>query len=107
MPYAARVVCGQPGCRITEPHQHGREEHQRSNVEIRRLYRTARWRALREQKRYENPFCVECQKDGRTELWTDLDHIVPHRGDLVKFWDPNNVAGLCKRHHSAKTRGGQ
>ena len=34
---------------------------------------------------------------------TDTDHIVPHRGDMTLFWDPNNWQPLCKTCHSRKT----
>src|SRR5262245_30176734 len=97
MPRAARVV-GQSLER--------RAERPRSNVDIRRLYKTARWQRLREQKQYDNPFCVDCQAEGHLELWTDLDHVVPHRGDWMRFWDYDNLAGLCHRHHSRKTQRG-
>jgi 5-methylcytosine-specific restriction protein A len=34
---------------------------------------------------------------------TVVDHIVPHKGDKVKFWDSSNWQSLCKRCHDAKT----
>jgi 5-methylcytosine-specific restriction protein A len=33
----------------------------------------------------------------------DLDHIIPHKGDMTLFWDPTNWQGLCKGCHSRKT----
>ena len=48
------------------------------------------------------------RKDGRWEgryvKATDVDHIVPHRGDKKLFWDESNWQALCHRHHSIKTR---
>ena len=35
---------------------------------------------------------------------TDVDHIIPHRGDQKLFWDKSNWQALCHRHHSMKTR---
>lgn len=32
---------------------------------------------------------------------TVVDHIVPHRGDPVLFWDERNWQPLCKRCHDA------
>ena len=32
-----------------------------------------------------------------------VDHIKPHRGDKVLFWDRNNWQPLCKMHHDRKT----
>jgi 5-methylcytosine-specific restriction protein A len=43
-------------------------------------------------------------KSGRYVKATDVDHIVPHRGDSILFWDQNNWQALCHRHHSIKTR---
>ena len=42
-------------------------------------------------------------KEGRYVLATDVDHIVPHRGDPVLFWDQSNWQALCHSHHSIKT----
>ena len=66
---------------------------------------TARWR--RERARYlaEHPWCAECQRQGRLEPATEVDHIVPHKGDQALFWDRGNWQGLCKRCHSRKTAG--
>jgi 5-methylcytosine-specific restriction endonuclease McrA len=34
-----------------------------------------------------------------------VDHVVAHRGDHQKFWDPDNWQSLCQPHHdSAKQR---
>ena len=43
-------------------------------------------------------------KEGRYTRATDVDHIVPHRGDPALFWDEDNWQALCHRHHSVKTR---
>lgn len=62
-----------------------------------------RWRKARWSYLAKHPLCVECQRLGRVEAATDLDHIIPHRGDMLKFWDRTNWQGLCHQHHSAKT----
>jgi 5-methylcytosine-specific restriction enzyme A len=44
---------------------------------------------------------VQCHRPA-----TDIDHVVPHRGDWQLFLggvDYDNLQGLCKAHHSAKT----
>jgi 5-methylcytosine-specific restriction protein A len=43
-------------------------------------------------------------KEGRYVKATDVDHIVPHRGDKKLFWDESNWQALCHSHHSIKTR---
>lgn len=50
-----------------------------------------------------NPLCVECESAGRVESATDVDHIIPHKGDMNLFWDLNNWQPLCKSCHSKKT----
>lgn len=47
------------------------------------------------------PLCVACEEAGRTNLATELDHIVP-------LWKggadaPHNRQGLCSPCHAAKT----
>jgi 5-methylcytosine-specific restriction protein A len=69
----------------------------------RQWYGTKEWRALRDQVRLEEPLCVECLKLERVEPTTQVDHIVPHRGDKAKFFDRANLQGLCDTHHSRKT----
>lgn len=46
-----------------------------------------------------------CDLDGDVVAATVVDHIVPHRGDKVAFWDHDNWQALCKRHHDKKTAG--
>lgn len=38
--------------------------------------------------------------EGRSHLLV-CDHIEPHKGDRVKFFDPNNVQTLCKPCHDS------
>lgn len=87
-------------------HKRDRED-RRPNIDIRRLYRTARWARMREQKKDEAPFCVDCEAEGKLTVWTELDHQVPHRGDLDIFWDYENLRGRCREHHQAKTARGE
>lgn len=55
----------------------------------------------------EQPLCVLCQRLGRIEAATVVDHVVPHRGDELLFWDAGNWQPLCKRCHDTKTGRGQ
>jgi 5-methylcytosine-specific restriction protein A len=65
------------------------------------------WEKLRAAWLREHPLCVECQKEGRVEPATVVDHVIPHRGDMARFWDETNLAGLCARHHNLKTGRGE
>lgn len=66
-----------------------------------------KWRQLREWVLRRQPLCKECEKRGKIEPATEVDHIIPHKGDMKIFWDRNNLQGLCKPHHSAKTGRGE
>jgi len=88
----------------------------------------ARWQRARKSYMAKHPVCVECKHEGRVIAATDLDHITPHRGDKVIFWDKqcvkchtakafgqdcpscgyrSNLQSLCKGHHSQKTARGE
>ena len=64
-----------------------------------------RWQQARAGYLRKHPLCVHCEATGRVTVATDLDHIVPHKGDMDVFWDFTNVQGLCKPCHSRKTAG--
>jgi 5-methylcytosine-specific restriction protein A len=32
-----------------------------------------------------------------------VDHVVPHRGDAILFWDRANWQSMCKPCHDTKT----
>jgi 5-methylcytosine-specific restriction protein A len=83
------------------------KEHRRPNADVRHWYHLARWRhpvwGRRAQVLARDPLCVQCKARGRIVPTTDVDHIVPHDGDPVRFWDPANLQGLCHACHSEKT----
>lgn len=64
-----------------------------------------RWQAMRENYFRMHPLCADIYGDHgqRAVAATELDHVVPHKGDMEKFWDPTNLQGLCKECHSKKT----
>jgi 5-methylcytosine-specific restriction protein A len=51
----------------------------------------------------EQPWCVLCAAEGRREAAAVVDHIVPHLGDRVRFWERGNWQSLCRSCHSRKT----
>ena len=95
MPRTPDHPCGHPGCPRLVPR--GRkycDEHTAKHPEeVRsaagRGYGAA-WRKARKQYLEAHPMCVECMKEGRYVKATDVDHIVPHRGDQKLFWDRSN-----------------
>lgn len=63
-----------------------------------RLYGLPQWKRLRAGQLAAEPFCRRCGARG-----TEVDHIIPHRGDLARFLDAGNLQTLCHRCHSRKT----
>ena len=55
------------------------------------------WRKARAEWLQFNPFCTH---PACNALATVVDHIIPHKGDMVLFWDKNNWQSLCTPCHS-------
>ncbi|MAW99535.1 MAG: HNH endonuclease [Sphingomonas sp.] len=49
----------------------------------------------------ENPLCERCEREGRIEPATVVNHRQPHRGNQRLFWDRKNWEPSCKRHHDS------
>lgn len=109
MPNRPNTPCRHPGCaalipygtKYCEVHKPLHPEEVRSASD--RGYGKA-WQKARKRYLEAHHFCVECMKEGKLIKATDVDHIVPHRGDKVLFWDEGNWQALCHSHHSIKTR---
>ena len=109
MPYKPKVPCSHPGCGVLVPSGHKYcDEHRSSHPEENRSSGSrgygSRWQKARKTYLQTHPLCVECMKEGKYIKATDVDHIVPHRGDQSLLWDRSNWQPLCHRHHSIKTR---
>ena len=108
MPYRSKVPCKHPGCpNLVPPGQKYCEAHRRLHPEeVRsaagRGYNRA-WQRARKEYLSAHPLCVMCMKEGRYKKASVVDHIKPHRGDQVLFWDRSNWQSLCKEHHDRKT----
>lgn len=63
-----------------------------------------RWQRARGQYLRLHPLCVMCanERPPRITAATVVDHIVPHKGDMVLFWDrESNWQSLCSTHHNS------
>lgn len=108
MPMKPKVPCKHPGCpelvpsgtKYCEVHKALHPEEVRSAAS--RGY-DSRWQ--KESRRFlqAHPLCEQCAKQGRYVKATVVDHVTPHRGDPVLFWDRSNWRALCKRCHDWKT----
>ena len=110
MPFAAQRPCnGSPTCHRPATYRGRCQEHARTqekaryNADTRKWYCTTDWAILRQAVLADDPICVMC----KIAPSTDVDHKVPHRGNYILFWDRDNLQGLCKSCHSAKTQKGQ
>lgn len=64
-----------------------------------------KWQKARALYLSAHPLCVMCSTDALPVAAVVVDHIKPHGGDLVLFWDKSNWQPLCKHcHDSAKQR---
>lgn len=62
----------------------------------------SRWQKARLTYLRKHPLCVMCAKRGIVMPATVVDHIIPHKGDQVLFWDTeNNWQSLCKLCHDS------
>lgn len=103
--------CAHPGCcavtRETWCPKHKPQRKDRRSAESadwQRWYKLPIFaKRLRPQQLLREPFCRECAKFGLRIPATDVDHIVPHRGDWALFTDPENLQSLCHSCHSRKT----
>ena len=63
------------------------------------LYDLKRWKATRLFQLGTHPMCCLCEEAGKLTPACIVDHIVPHKGDVDLFFDPNNLQSLCKSCH--------
>lgn len=60
-----------------------------------------KWQKARERFLSLNPLCVYCERNNRVTVATVVDHIIPHKGDQVLFWDESKWQSLCASCHSS------
>jgi len=105
--------CSEPGCGVLVPFGKCDAHRPRARLadvdyaQVHRWYGSARWQALRRDVLQADPFCRSCRDRGVKALTVDIDHIVKHDGDPLRFWNRANLQGLCKRCHTIKTSRGE
>lgn len=62
-----------------------------------------RWQQTRIGFLKSHPLCAECERQGRVRQANEVDHIIPHKGDMDLFWDRDNWQPMCAPCHSRKT----
>jgi len=64
---------------------------------------TYRWQQESKAFLVRHPLCVDCECHDVVTVAMVVDHIKPHKNDMVLFWDQANWQGLCKQCHDRKT----
>jgi 5-methylcytosine-specific restriction enzyme A len=52
-----------------------------------------------------HPLCCFCQAEGRITAANTVDHVEPHKGDVILFFDQRNLQSLCPPCHSRVKQG--
>lgn len=102
-------ICAYPGCKdyavknskFCEKHKPLSASGTTSKYKY--MYDRTKWRKRSREFLTENIWCVECLKQGKYVLATEVDHIIPHEGNEKLFWDEKNWQPLCTACHSRKT----
>lgn len=100
--------CARPGCaNLTRETYCDRHKPppmvRRESASWHNLYSSTWWKKARADHLIVEPWCRECAKGGLRVKATDVDHIIPHKGNIELFRDMNNLQSLCHSCHSKKT----
>lgn len=108
MPMRPMRRCAHPGCRMLTDNgycpQHMPKKKRGTSEGWHYLYTSPRfhWTERRTQQLLREPLCRICARRGVRTVATDVDHVVPHRGD-VRLFMTGELQSLCHSCHSAKT----
>lgn len=108
-PHTLLRPCAHVGCQVLVASGYCDKHRPRSSIrhdaprDWHRLYDTKRWDKLRAAQLLREPFCRACAAAGVRTRATDVDHVTPHRGNIVLFFDSGNLQSLCHACHSRKT----
>lgn len=109
MPRSIKRPCSYPGCSTlvergrcnAHPYPPTAQRYARDRRRA-DLYNTAAWARMRIRQLANSPWCADCLRSGIHTPATDVDHIMPHRGDTDLFYR-GALQSLCHACHSAKT----
>lgn len=105
MPRSPKRSCRSPGCANLSDSAYckdHRQQYEKRPSASTRGY-DSRWRKARAFYLAKHPLCVICYEKKRLTPATIVDHIQPHHGDAVLFWNESNWQALCKPCHDRKT----
>lgn len=114
MPATPQHYCAAPCCSVLVigrycPTHAVDQEHARRNCDLRRLYRTAKWRhpiwGVRSCVLRQQPICEECRAEGLITATQDVHHL--QKATRENFFDMSILQALCATHHSRHTQKGE
>lgn len=108
---ALKKFCRKPGCNelisegsYCQAHGNLKKRYEKERLSAAKRGYDHKWRGARIRFLRKHPLCKHCfEKQNKLITATVVDHIVPHRGDMVLFWDEKNWQPLCETCHNAKT----
>jgi 5-methylcytosine-specific restriction protein A len=112
MPFAAPKPCTYAGCSALvrdgsgrcAQHKHSeKKQHDQSRGTAHERGYSVAWQRARLGFLRSHPLCAKHEADGHVVMATVVDHIMPHKGDKVLFWQHDNWQPLCKPCHDRKT----
>ena len=107
MPKAAPKPCSQPGCGVlvrdgtSRCSKHPREAWGKKPTATKRIT-GRRLQAMRASLFSRHPLCAECERQGRTTLATQRDHVISLEEGGAD--DSSNEQGLCDACHDVKSK---
>jgi len=87
-------------CSKKRERDHRYDAKRRAEQPWRSLYFTSEWRKLRAEQLRREPWCRRHAAKGEQVGASHVDHIRPHRGNAVSFFDPANLQSLCVTCHN-------
>ena len=91
--------------RLGKPRAKRQLKPKHASSEYRYLYNKNKWKVASKAFRDQHPLCEcdECKQRVVPLPAEVVDHIIPHKGDVVLFWDRENWQSMAKKCHDKKT----
>jgi len=68
-----------------------------------RLYDRALWHRRERRQLQREPLCAMCLAEGKIVAARIADHIEPHKGDPIRFWN-GKLQSLCAHSHQSRKK---
>lgn len=73
----------------------------RANTPWLHLYKTAKWRRIREAQLFDQPLCQWCLESEVVTAANEVHHQIAHKGDEALFWSGPFIS-TCKPCHASR-----